>query len=63
MGNVNASDRIINIFSNNVIVYKQSTSLGQGPWWRDAMENTEGLTHPVTYFMSKLAALIFYSKD
>lgn len=30
MGDVNASDRIINIFSNNVIVYKQSTFAGPG---------------------------------
>lgn len=34
MGNVNAPDRVINIFPNYIIVYRQSTWLGQGPrWW------------------------------
>lgn len=61
MGDVNAPDRVINRFSNNIIVYKQPASLGRDRGGGDAVGNAEGSTHPASFFFFKLATLVFYS--
>lgn len=63
MGDVNASDRIINIFSNNVIVYKQSTSLGQGPWQWWCNGKHQGLDSSSDFFSSLNWQLSFFTAN
>lgn len=58
MGDVNASDRIINIFSNNVIVYKQSSSPGRAHGGDSTTRSAEGLIYLVGCFFFKSATFM-----